>query len=71
MAVRGVIGVAVVGTVFFSQLQSHPSTEAFGNSAPVVIGLFLAAGLLALVLPRTAVGEDEVAELRAGTAPAP
>jgi hypothetical protein len=29
----------------------------------VVIGLFLAAGLLALVLPRTAVSEEEAAEV--------
>jgi EmrB/QacA subfamily drug resistance transporter len=59
----GAIGVALVGTVFFSQLESHPFTQAFKHSAPVVIGLFLAAALLALVLPRTAVGEEEVAEL--------
>ena len=59
----GAIGVAVVGTVFFSQLESHPFTEAFKHSAPVVIGLFLAAALLALALPGTAVGEEEVAEL--------
>src|SRR5262249_61183347 len=59
----GALGVAVVGTVFFSQLESHPFTEAFKHSAPVVIGLFLAAAVLALALPKTAVGEDEVAEL--------
>jgi EmrB/QacA subfamily drug resistance transporter len=59
----GALGVAVVGTAFFSQLEGHSFTEAFKHSAPVAIGLFLAAALLALVLPRTAVGEEEVAEL--------
>jgi MFS family permease len=59
----GALGVALVGTVFFTQLESHPFTEAFKHSAWVVIGLFLASGLLALALPRTAVSEEEVAEL--------
>jgi hypothetical protein len=55
--------VALVGTVFFSQLESHSLTASFERSAPVVIGLFLAAALLSLALPRTAVGEEEVTEL--------
>jgi MFS family permease len=59
----GALGVAVVGTVFFSRLESHPFTEAFKHTMPVVIGLFLAAALLALALPKTAVSEEEVAEL--------
>ena len=59
----GALGVALVGTVFFTQLESHPFTEAFKHTVPVVIGLFLAAALLALALPRTAVSEEEVAEL--------
>jgi MFS family permease len=59
----GALGVAVVGSVFFTQLQSNPFTESFKHSAAIVIGLFLAAALLSLALPRTAVGEEEVAEL--------
>jgi EmrB/QacA subfamily drug resistance transporter len=59
----GALGVALVGTVFFSQLESHSFTASFEHSAPVVIGLFLAAALLSLALPRTAVSEEEVAEL--------
>jgi EmrB/QacA subfamily drug resistance transporter len=59
----GALGVALVGTVFFSQLESHPFTEAFKHTVPVIIGLFLAAALLALALPRTAVSEEEVADL--------
>jgi len=49
--------------VFFTQLSSHPFTEAFKHTVPVVIGLFLAAAVLALALPRTAVTEEDVAEL--------
>jgi hypothetical protein len=52
----------VVGSVFFTQLQSNPFTESFKHSAAIVIVLFLAAALLSLALPRTAVGEEEVAE---------
>ncbi|HEY7257048.1 MAG TPA: MFS transporter [Solirubrobacterales bacterium] len=59
----GALGVALVGAVFFSQLESHAFTEAFKHSAPVVIGLFLAAALLALALPGTAVSEEQMAEL--------
>jgi EmrB/QacA subfamily drug resistance transporter len=59
----GALGVALAGTVFFSELESHSFTQAFKHSAPVVIGLFLAAALLSLALPRTAVTEEEVTEL--------
>jgi MFS family permease len=59
----GALGVAVVGTVFFGQLESHSFNDAFEHTAPVVIGLFLAAALLALALPRTAVSEEEAAEI--------
>jgi MFS family permease len=59
----GALGVAIVGGVFFSQLQGHSFTTAFEHAAPVVAALFAAAAALALVLPRTAVGEDAVAEL--------
>jgi EmrB/QacA subfamily drug resistance transporter len=59
----GALGVALVGAVFFGQAESHSLTHAFEHTAPVVIGLFLAAALLALALPRTAMSEEEVAEL--------
>jgi hypothetical protein len=59
----GAVGVALVGSVFFTELEGHPFTEAFKHTLPVVIGLFLAAALLALALPRTAVGEEEVTEI--------
>jgi EmrB/QacA subfamily drug resistance transporter len=59
----GALGVAIVGTVFFSHVEGSSFTAAFEHAAPVVIGLFALAGALALVLPRTAVGEEKVAEL--------
>jgi EmrB/QacA subfamily drug resistance transporter len=59
----GALGVALVGTVFFGQLDGHSFTDAFEHTAPVVIGLFAAAALLSLALPRRAVSEEEVAEL--------
>lgn len=59
----GAVGVAVVGTLFFSRAADHSLTAAFKHAAPMIIILFLAAGLLSLVLPRTAVGEDEVADI--------
>jgi EmrB/QacA subfamily drug resistance transporter len=59
----GAIGVAVVGSVFFSEIEGHSFTQAFEHSAPIVIGLFAAAALLSLALPKTAVAEEEAAEL--------
>jgi EmrB/QacA subfamily drug resistance transporter len=56
----GALGVALVGTVFFGQLETHSFTEAFRHSAPVVIGLLVAAALLALALPKTAVDPSAV-----------
>lgn len=53
----------MVGTLFFAHVESHSFTAAFKHSAPVVIALFVAAGVLSLVLPHTAVGEDEVGEI--------
>jgi hypothetical protein len=57
----GALGVAVVGDIFFSGLQSHSFTAAFKHAIPVVIALFGAAALLSLLLPRTAVNEEEAA----------
>ena len=59
----GAVGIAVIGTVFFTRLEDESFTDAFTDALPIAAGLFLAAALLALVLRRTAMGEDEVAEL--------
>ena len=55
----GALGVAVIGTVFFSELDANSFTDAFTVALPIAAGLFLVAAALALVLPRTAVSEDE------------
>jgi hypothetical protein len=54
----GAIGVAVIGTVFFGYLSGHPFLDAFTRSAPLAIGAFLISGVLALMLPRTAVADE-------------
>jgi EmrB/QacA subfamily drug resistance transporter len=54
----GAVGIAIVGTVFFSDVATESFTAAFKQAMPVVIGLFVAAAALALVLPKTAVGEE-------------
>jgi len=59
----GALGVAVVGSVFLSLLETQSFTGALHGAAPIVIALFIVAGALSLALPRTAVGEEEVAEL--------
>jgi EmrB/QacA subfamily drug resistance transporter len=56
----GAIGVAIVGTVFFSELDGHSFTYALQHSVPIVGGLFLVAAALSLVLPKTAVAEEEL-----------
>jgi hypothetical protein len=52
-----------VGSVFFTHLDDHSLTASFEYSAPLVIGLFLVAAVLSLALPRTAVGEEVVADV--------
>ena len=59
----GAVGVAVIGTLFFGSVEHHTFTQAFKHAAPVVIGLFVVAGLLSLVLPNTAVSEEELADV--------
>jgi EmrB/QacA subfamily drug resistance transporter len=55
----GAVGVALVGSVFFGALESESFTDAFTRSIPLVAGLFVAAAVLALALPKTAVSEEE------------
>jgi EmrB/QacA subfamily drug resistance transporter len=54
----GALGVAIVGTVFFSQLEGHSYTDAFTGTLPLAGALFLVAAATALALPRTAVDEE-------------
>jgi hypothetical protein len=55
----GAVGVAIVGTVFFARLEDASFTNAFELALPIAAAMFVLAALLALVLPPTAVGEDE------------
>jgi EmrB/QacA subfamily drug resistance transporter len=55
----GALGVAVIGTVFFSGLESGSFTDSFTHALPIVAALFVIAAALALVLPRTAVTDEE------------
>jgi hypothetical protein len=55
----GALGIAVIGTVFFSERETESFTDAFTSALPIAGGLFLIAAALAHVLPRTAVGEGE------------
>jgi hypothetical protein len=55
----GALGVAVIGTVFFAELESESFTDSFTYALPIAAGLFLIAAALVLVLPRTAVSEEE------------
>ena len=56
----GALGVAIVGTVFFSQAGHESLTDAFVGSVPLIAAMFVAAALASgSVLPRTAVADDE------------
>jgi hypothetical protein len=57
-----VVGIAVIGTVFFTRLEDESFTDAFTAALPIVAGLYVAAALLSLVLPHTAVAEEEEEE---------
>jgi EmrB/QacA subfamily drug resistance transporter len=57
----GAIGVALLGTVFFNSVSSgHTFAAALRHTAPYAIGAFLLCGVLSLLLPRTAVAEEQL-----------
>jgi EmrB/QacA subfamily drug resistance transporter len=55
----GAVGVAIVGTVFFARLDDDSFANAFALALPIAAGMFVLAALLALLLPQTAVSEEE------------
>ena len=55
----GAIGVAVVGTVFFGYLEAHSFLASFQHAVPVVVAIFLVCAVLSLVLPNTAIVEED------------
>ena len=54
----GAIGVAVAGTIFFTDLSRHPFGAAFIHTAPYTAGAFVICAVLALALPPTAVADE-------------
>jgi EmrB/QacA subfamily drug resistance transporter len=56
----GALGVAVLGTIFFGRLPESSFKDAFLHTAPFAALAFVVCALLALVLPRTAVGDVDV-----------
>jgi EmrB/QacA subfamily drug resistance transporter len=60
----GAVGVALFGTVFFGYLDGGHSFEAaLVHTAPYAMGAFALCGLLAMLLPRTAVDEEVAANV--------
>ena len=53
----GAVGVALIGTIFFTSIATEGFTSAFQASMPLAIGAFIGCALLSLALPRTAVAE--------------
>jgi EmrB/QacA subfamily drug resistance transporter len=58
----GALGVALLGSVFFGYLNGHSFEAALVHTAPYAMGAFALCGVLALLLPRTAVSEEELTE---------
>ena len=58
----GALGVALLGTVFFGYLNGHSFEAALVHTAPYAMGAFALCGVLALLLPRTAVSEEALTE---------
>ena len=56
----GAIGVAVIGTVFFAAAAGHSLEAAFTRTAPCAVGAFALCALLSVVLPGTAVADDDL-----------
>jgi EmrB/QacA subfamily drug resistance transporter len=55
----GAVCVAIIGTVFFARLEDGSFTNAFELVLPIAAGMFVLAALLALLLPPTAVSDEE------------
>jgi MFS family permease len=58
----GALGVALLGSVFFGYLNGHSFEAALVHTAPYAMGAFALCGVLALLLPRTAMSEEALTE---------
>jgi MFS family permease len=56
----GAVGVAIIGTMFFSDAGRHSFAAAFTHTAPYAIGAFALCALLSLLLPGTARTDEEL-----------
>jgi len=54
----GVIGVALLGTVFFGYLNGHSFEAAIVHTAPYAMGAFALCAVMSMLLPRTAASEE-------------
>jgi EmrB/QacA subfamily drug resistance transporter len=61
--IGGAIGIAAIGGVFLGHVHPHGYRAAFIDTVPIVAAVFLLAAAIALVLPKTALGENEALEL--------
>lgn len=57
----GALGVAVIGTVFFSELETHSYTASFTTAMWIAGALFVVAAALSLALPRSAGADTDAA----------
>jgi EmrB/QacA subfamily drug resistance transporter len=56
----GALGVAIIGTVFFSAAGQHSFAAAFTRTAPYAIGAFALCAVLSLLLPGKALTDEEL-----------
>jgi EmrB/QacA subfamily drug resistance transporter len=62
--VGGALGIAVIGTIFFSHEPGLQLNAAFGAAQVIVIAAYLGAGVLCLLLPRSALTEEQTIDLQ-------
>jgi MFS family permease len=56
----GAVGVAIIGTVFFSAASQHSFAAAFTHTAPYALAAFALCALLSLLLPGRALTDEEL-----------
>jgi EmrB/QacA subfamily drug resistance transporter len=61
----GALGVATIGSIFFSSAGSHSLRPAFLHTVPYIAGVYALAGLLAVALPSHGISEAEALEAQA------
>jgi hypothetical protein len=68
--IGGAVGVAVMGTIFFGDLEGGTFKGAFLGVAPYLVAVYVVAALLCLALPARAVDEDAALEAEDEDVPA-